>query len=182
MKEFIDIERVSFTITEPAEGLMHTELHGILDAYNSNEFGKIMARFYEQGKFTNMTFECSGMSYMASTGVGIMTHMLRLVKQNCGNMIMINMQHKVHDVLQLLGFSQFFEFSESLAEAISKLGVECKDEEEEELPEEATLIPVFPVVINCPTCGKRLRAPKAGRFRCTHCKGILTVNVDGEVK
>lgn len=181
MKEFIDIERVSFTITEPAEGLMHTELHGILDAYNSNEFGKIMARFYEQGKFTNMTFECSGMSYMASTGVGIMTHMLRLVKQNCGNMIMINMQHKVHDVLQLLGFSQFFEFSESLAEAISKLGVECKDEEEEVIAE-AELEPLFPVIVQCPHCGKKLRAPRAMRARCTHCKSIITINEDGEVK
>ena len=40
---------------------------------------------------------------------------------------------------------------------------------------------VFPLVISCLVCNKKLRATKSGRFRCSGCRSILAINENGEV-
>ena len=40
---------------------------------------------------------------------------------------------------------------------------------------------VFPAIVSCPVCQKKLKATKAGRFRCSGCKSIIAINADAEV-
>ena len=40
---------------------------------------------------------------------------------------------------------------------------------------------VFPLVISCPVCTKKLRSTRSGRFRCSGCKSVLAINDNGEV-
>ena len=47
--------------------------------------------------------------------------------------------------------------------------------------ESPLLASVFPLVITCPVCRKRLRSTRAGRFRCSGCKSIIAINDKGEV-
>ena len=39
----------------------------------------------------------------------------------------------------------------------------------------------FPKVFACPVCAKKLKATKAGRFRCSECKSILAIDNQGQV-
>ena len=39
----------------------------------------------------------------------------------------------------------------------------------------------FPKIFGCPVCSKRLKATKAGRFRCSECKSILAIDQQGQV-
>ena len=144
-------------------------LNGYIDTYNSAFFQKRVNKIVETG-FVNLIFNCAALNYVSSTGIGSFTAFLKLVKPKGGDIVLLEIQPKVYEVFQLLGFSQFFNIKDTTAEAIAffKQGA----------PVAAS---VFPKVFGCPVCGKRLKAPRAGRFRCSECKSILAINDAGTV-
>ena len=145
-------------------------LSGYIDTYNSSFFQKQMTKVIEAG-FINLVFNCSSLNYVSSTGIGSFTVFLKVVRPKGGDIVLLEIQPKVYEVFQLLGFSQFFNIKSSADEAIAFFsnggGVS----------ENST----FPLVISCPVCNKKLRATKSGRFRCSGCRSILAINNAGEV-
>jgi len=145
-------------------------LNGYIDTYNSSFFQKQITKVIEAG-FINLIFNCSSLNYVSSTGIGSFTVFLKIVKPKNGDVVLLEIQPKVYEVFQLLGFSQFFNIKNTAEEAIaffSSGGL-------------ATPSTVFPLIISCPVCSKKLRATKAGRFRCSGCRSILAINDGGEV-
>ena len=144
-------------------------LNGYIDTYNSVYFQKQVNKVVNAG-FVNLIFNCSGLNYVSSTGIGSFTAFLKLVKQNGGDIVLLNIQPKVYEVFQLLGFSQFFNIKESHEDSIDffKRGS----------PVESS---IFPKVFSCPVCSRRLKATKSGRFRCSDCKSILAIDQQGHV-
>ena len=145
-------------------------LSGYIDTYNSSFFQKQMTKVIEAG-FINLVFNCSSLNYVSSTGIGSFTVFLKVVRPKGGDIVLLEIQPKVYEVFQLLGFSQFFNIKSSADEAIAFFsnggGVS----------ENST----FPLVLSCPVCNKKLRATKSGRFRCSGCRSILAINDAGEV-
>jgi anti-anti-sigma factor len=152
------------------EGCLILYLTGYIDTYNSNNFQKRIQRAIEKG-YIRLIFQCGGLNYVSSTGIGSFTAFLKAVKPRGGDLVLLEIQPKVYEVFQLLGFSQFFNIKDNLDEAVNffRSGV---------LPEGASL---FPKVFNCPICSKKLKALKPGRFRCSECKTILAVDNAGQV-
>ncbi len=144
-------------------------LNGYIDTYNSNFFQKKITKIVEAG-YTNLIFNCSALNYVSSTGIGSFTVFLKLVKPKGGDVVLLEIQPKVYEVFQLLGFSQFFNIKESTEDAINyfKAGSPVANS-------------VFPKVFGCPVCGKKLRATRAGRFRCSECKSILAIDGNANV-
>ncbi len=146
-------------------------LNGYIDTYNSVYFQKQVDKIVGAG-FVNLVFNCSSLNYVSSTGIGSFTSFLKLVKPKGGDIVLLNIQPKVYEVFQLLGFSQFFNIKESLVDALDffkKGGASA--------PENS----VFPKVFNCPVCSRKLKAAKSGRFRCSDCKSILAIDQQGNV-
>jgi len=144
-------------------------LTGYIDTYNSSFFQKKVTKVVDAG-FKNLIFNCTALTYVSSTGIGSFTAFLKLVKPKGGDVVLLEIQPKVYEVFQLLGFSQFFNIKDSVDEAINffKQGVTVTSS-------------VFPKIFSCPVCSKRLKAPKAGRFRCSECKTVLAINEQGKV-
>ena len=164
----------SLTISlRKAEGVPHgmfIYLSGYIDTYNSSFFQKQIQKVMDSG-FINLIFNCSSLNYVSSTGIGSFTVFLKVVKPKGGDVILLEIQPKVYEVFQLLGFSQFFNIKGSADEAIAYFnngGTESSNS-------------VFPLVISCLVCNKKLRATKSGRFRCSGCRSILAINENGEV-
>jgi anti-anti-sigma factor len=156
-----------------ANGLIFI-LTGYIDTYNSTSFQRRISRAIESG-FIKLIFVCSGLNYVSSTGIGSFTAFLKSLKSLSGDMVLQDLQPKVFEVFQLLGFSQFFYICDTADKAIDRLrggSVSAKIAEREE---------VFPLVFECPICSKKLKAVKAGRFRCSECKTILGVDGSGAV-
>lgn len=145
-------------------------LSGYIDTYNSSFFQKQITKVIEAG-FTNLVFNCSSLNYVSSTGIGSFTVFLKVVKPKGGDLVLLEIQPKVYEVFQLLGFSQFFNIKTSAEEAVAFFASGGT----------ATDTSVFPLIISCPVCGKKLRATKSGRFRCSGCRSILAINDGGEV-
>ncbi len=144
-------------------------LNGYIDTYNSSFFQKRVSKIVEAG-FVNLIFNCAALNYVSSTGIGSFTAFLKIVKPKGGDIVLLEIQPKVYEVFQLLGFSQFFNIKESMTEAISFF--------KQDAP---AVDSIFPKVFGCPVCQKRLKATKAGRFRCSECKSILRIDEAGQV-
>lgn len=144
-------------------------LSGYIDTYNSSYFQKKVTQVIEAG-FINLIFNCSSLNYVSSTGIGSFTVFLKMVKPKGGDVVLLEIQPKVYEVFQLLGFSQFFNIKNNMDEAIAFFSEGSM-----------TASSVFPLVISCPVCSKKLKATKSGRFRCSGCKSILAINEHGEV-
>ena len=155
---------------EDAEGCLVLYLTGYIDTYNSNYFQKRVAKAIE-ASFIKLIFHCSGLNYVSSTGIGSFTAFLKAVKPRGGDLVLLEIQPKVYEVFQLLGFSQFFNNKESLDEAVSFFA--ARGEEGKGT--------IFPRIFKCPICSKKLKASKAGRFRCSECKTILAIDNAGQV-
>ncbi|MCI1207952.1 MAG: anti-sigma factor antagonist [Treponema sp.] len=144
-------------------------LNGYIDTYNSSFFQNRIAKVVESG-YINLIFNCSSLNYVSSTGIGSFTAFLKMVKPKGGDIVLLEIQPKVYEVFQLLGFSQFFNVKDSYADAVNffKQGAPVKAS-------------VFPKIFTCPVCSRRLKATRPGRFRCSECKSILAINSQGQV-
>jgi len=157
------------TVEETDKCLMLT-LTGYIDTYNSNFFQKRVQKVIESG-FDKLIFQCGGLNYVSSTGIGSFTTFLKTLKPQGGDLVMLDIQPKVYEVFQLLGFSQFFNIKDSYDDSVSYFHRDLAVEKPA----------VFPKVVACPICYKKLKAVKAGRFRCSECKSVLAIDEAGQV-
>lgn len=151
-----------------SEGAVIIRLAGLIDTYNSDFFRNQASKVIESG-YRNIIFDATATTFMSSTGIGAFTALLKQIRQKQGSMTIFGMPAKIYEVFQLLGFSSFFQFCNTREEAISMLNVDPRQKS------------AFPVQISCPVCNRKLKAVKSGRFRCSSCRVILSVNKEGEV-
>jgi len=151
-------------------------LNGYLDTYNSPEFQAHINSLINSG-VRYLIFNCNGLSYISSTGIGAFTSFLKLLKQKKGDMVLFGLQNKVLEVFQLLGFTKFFKIAINFNEALAILKGEEKGKREIKVKK-----PLFPLIFGCPYCGKKLKTSKSGKFRCAGCKSIIVVDNEGKVR
>jgi anti-anti-sigma factor len=154
-----------------AEGCLILSLTGYIDTYNSNYFQKRVQKAIEAG-FIRLIFNCAGLNYVSSTGIGSFTAFLKTVKPRGGDLVLLEIQPKVYEVFQLLGFSQFFNIKDNIDDSVAFF-------RKTSIVKEVSSI--FPVIFSCPICSKKLKALKPGRFRCSECKTILAIDSAGQV-
>ena len=145
-------------------------LDGYIDTYNSAFFQKRVAKIIDGG-FIQIVFNCAALNYVSSTGIGSFTAFLKTVKPRGGDVVLLEIQPKVYEIFQLLGFSQFFNIKDSLSDAVAFFQNSNTTADTE----------IFPKVFACPICSKKLKATKPGRFRCSECKTILAIDNNAQV-
>lgn len=164
-----DSLKIQLNNISSAENCIVLYLNGYIDTYNSSFFQKRVSSVIEAG-YVNLIFNCAALNYVSSTGIGSFTAFLKMIKPKGGDIVLLEIQSKVYEVFQLLGFSQFFNIKGSLDEAIKFFDREAVAENG-----------LFPKIFSCPLCEKKLKAMKSGRFRCSGCKSILAIDEQGQV-
>ena len=162
---------IALSKVEDVPDCLVVSLTGYIDTYNSRFFQKQVDRLMASG-FTKLIFNCAELTYLSSTGIGSFMVFIKAVKAKGGDIVLLQTQPRVYEIFQLLGFAQFFAKKGSMEAAIRYF---THPDESEEAAN------VFPKVFLCPICSKKLRAAKAGRFRCTECKTILSIDSEGNV-
>lgn len=142
------------------------KLDGLIDTYNSSDLQKEVTNVISS--YTKIIFDCSKLTYVSSTGVGTFTVFLKNAKEKNGTIVLANLQTKVLEVFQLLGFSKFFTIVDNLDEGLKSLGI-------------LTPQSCFPKIFECPSCNKKLKASKSGKFRCIQCSTIICISEEGVV-
>lgn len=141
-------------------------MKGNLDYHCSNELSKKIDLCLE--KSNKIVMNVSNVGYMSSIIIGTLVSAFQKCKKSGGSLVFVGMRPKIYEIFQLLGFATFFHFEESVNDAINLINKTDVVEEK-----------IFPKVISCPICKKRLKASKSGIFRCPKCKTILKIDDKG---
>ena len=165
-----DSLKISLEKVDAVDNAILVILNGYIDTYNSVYFQKQVNKIVGNG-FVNIVFNCSNLTYVSSIGIGSFTAFLKLVKPKNGDIVLLNIQPKVYEVFQLLGFSHFFNIKETIEDAINHF-------KQDSNPAGAS---VFPKIFSCPVCSRKLKATRQGRFKCSACKAILAIDQNGNV-
>ena len=165
-----DSLKISLEKVDAVDNAILVILNGYIDTYNSVYFQKQVNKIVGNG-FVNIVFNCSNLTYVSSTGIGSFTAFLKLVKPKNGDIVLLNIQPKVYEVFQILGFSHFFNIKETIEDAINHF-------KQDSNPAGAS---VFPKIFSCPVCSRKLKATRQGRFKCSACKAILAIDQNGNV-
>lgn len=142
---------------------------GSIDNYNASYFSEKMEALI-QSRYINVIFKCALLEYISSAGIGVLAKAFATIKEHGGNFVFMDLQPKVREVFQLLGFSNFFNVKASMPEVIEFFN-EPKN----------MAATAFPVTFQCPICEAKLKAFHSGNFRCSKCKTIINVDGDGKV-
>ena len=161
---------VKISLSKIDDDVIAVSSFGQINTYNSQFFMNQMKRVLESG-YNKIIFLNGGIHYLSSTGIGAFTSLLKETKLKHGDFVMVNVQPRVYEIFQLLGFSNFFNFADSTEEAMKIL------------KKQNTIVApvIFPKLFECPSCNVKLRCSKAGKYRCSKCKMIIAVNEKGEI-
>lgn len=171
VQEFENFEitnlKLSHRLTERSDTII-ISITGQLDSFNSDGFQKAM-RFITPD-YKNIIFNMANCSFVASTGIGAFVFIFKTMKEKDGKVLFAHISPKIYEVFQLLGFTSFFPFLETVQDCLKNLE---NDEKKKE---------IFPFIFKCPVCNKKLRAQKNGRFRCKGCKTIISIDSFGNIR
>ncbi len=142
---------------------------GEINTFNSSKFQSVVKKAIDAG-YHKLIFNCKDISYLSSTGVGSFTFILKDIGAVQGRMAICEMRPRVHEVFSLLGFDKFFPVYSDMSEAI------------ETFNPVAIKKPVFPSICKCPICAKKYKMAKSGRYRCSSCRTIFSINEQGEIR
>ncbi|MGQ9615417.1 MAG: STAS domain-containing protein [Spirochaetota bacterium] len=112
-----DTLRITPIQTGDDRSMVQLVLNGYFDTYNSPDFQNHVKSLINSGIKT-MLFNCVGLNYISSTGIGAFITFFKQLKSKSGDMVLFNLQKKVMDVFQILGFTRFFKIAPDLDEAL----------------------------------------------------------------
>jgi anti-sigma B factor antagonist len=108
----IKVERL-----EQAPDVAMIRCKGYIDTYNYTQFSRMLEPVIDGGT-NRLVFEMSKVTYISSTGIGAFLYLLKRVRPNSGNIVLMAMLPKVQEVFQLLGFECFFDRADTIEEAL----------------------------------------------------------------
>lgn len=160
--------RISERIVEGIPGCLVFALRGYLDHYNTAHLRRHVADAMGRG-FLRLVFDCERVSYMGSLPIGYLASLVKELGSRGGSFVLVRLSGRVQEVVQLLGLGRWFTQAQSQDEALALLAPQGS----------AEAAGPFPKVFDCPTCGKKLRVVRAGRYRCRECKTVVVVEASG---
>lgn len=95
------------------------ELSGELDAHTASQLENSLKSLIDKDKH-NIIVNCSNLEYIASAGLGVFMAYIEDVRSLGGDIKLTNMNSKVYNVFDLLGFPTLYDIFEKEEDAINK--------------------------------------------------------------
>ena len=157
----ITLERIS-----AVDDCLMVHLDGFVDTLNTEPLEQQIALLIGSG-YKNLIFNCASLLSVSSAGLGSFAAFLHLSKNAGGDMVFLQVQPLVAQIFDLLGFTSFLNIRGSADDAIAFFHSRHNA---------GHVAGLFPRDFACPECDCPLTVNAPGRYRCSQCKTILTVN------
>lgn len=95
------------------------ELSGELDAHTASQLENSLKSLIDRNKH-NIIVNCRDLEYIASAGLGVFMAYIEDVRSLGGDIKLTNMNPKVYNVFDLLGFPTLYDILEKEEDAINK--------------------------------------------------------------
>lgn len=94
-------------------------LIGYLDAHTAPHLEESLSKLITEKRY-NIVVNCNELSYISSAGLGVFMAYIEDVRKNKGDIKMSNMNPKIYNVFDLLGFPLIYEIYSEEMEALAK--------------------------------------------------------------
>lgn len=159
-------DSLKITINEIFDNTIEIVCDGFIDTYNSDFFLERTNKLLNT--YSNIIMDCAKLNFVSSTGIGSFTYVYKACKDKNGVLIFINLNDKIDELLDLLGFNQYFIIKNTLEEAKNYIKNGCHNN-------------FLNITRNCPECNKIIKVYKPGRFRCSKCKCLINISNEGDI-
>lgn len=95
------------------------DISGELDAHTASQLEESLKKLIDQDKH-NIIVNCANLDYIASAGLGVFMAYIEDVRSLGGDIKLTNMQPKVYNVFDLLGFPTLYDIMEDEKQAMQK--------------------------------------------------------------
>jgi anti-sigma B factor antagonist len=99
------------------------DLHGELDAHTASQLEDSLKLLISSDK-PNIIVNCRELEYIASAGLGVFMAYIEDVRSNGGDIKLTNMNDRVYNVFDLLGFPTLYDILDDEKDAIQKFSNE----------------------------------------------------------
>lgn len=100
------------------------DLFGELDAHTASQLEDSLKLLIDSQK-PNIIVNCRELDYIASAGLGVFMAYIEEVRESGGDIKLTNMNDKVYNVFDLLGFPTLYDILDDELEAIEKFSSEA---------------------------------------------------------
>lgn len=140
-----------------ADEYLLVSLDGDLNTFNGEA---VMARLKElvNTGYDHIMLDCEKLSSIDDMGAGVFICLDALLKIEGSGLALLKIQGQPKELLEELGYLNLFSQTEDLA-----------------LPPAKPAASEFPKIFECPNCGRTVKAPYPGRYRCPKCKEPIRV-------
>jgi anti-sigma B factor antagonist len=116
--EMDDILVIRLERIEKLDAGLLIALDGYLNSYNRKCFERRVTKAIDAG-FARLVFDLQRRVSMSDLLLGSFLVFLKLVKPRGGDLVLIRIDPRAHEVMKLLGFAQYFNVEPTLAEAVA---------------------------------------------------------------
>ncbi len=99
-------------------------LEGYVDAHTFTDFEEELTKLVEGGHF-HLLLDLEKLTYINSTGLGLLMATFRQVRQQGGDLVIAKMSDKITNIFNLLGFSRLIHTYATEEEAMRKFAPEA---------------------------------------------------------
>jgi len=102
-------------------------LEGYVDAHTFTDFEEELTKLVEGGHY-NLLLDLEKLTYINSTGLGLLMATFRQVRQHQGDLVIARMSDKITNIFNLLGFSRLIHTYPTEEEALQKFVPPAEDQ------------------------------------------------------
>lgn len=104
------------------DDIIYLKINGYIDTSTSFELIKKLKAIIDQ-KFSQFVVDLSSVNYVSSAGWGVFVGEIKTVREEGGDIKLVNMNPDVYDVFQMLEFDKILRTCDSVEEAINEFDI-----------------------------------------------------------
>ena len=132
-------------------------LTGKIDTFNGEAVMARLKSLVTTG-YDHIMLDCGKLTSIDDMGAGVFICLDSLLKVEESNLALLKIQGQPKELLEELGYLELFSQTDDI-----------------HIPPVKPAASEFPKVFECPNCGRKVKAPAPGRYRCPKCKEPIRV-------
>ena len=132
-------------------------LDGEINTFNGEAVLQRLKELVNTG-YDHIMLDCEKLTSIDNLGAGVFICLDSLLKLEESNLALLKIQGQPKERLEELGYLELFSQTDDI-----------------HIPPVKPAASEFPKIFECPNCGRKVKAPAPGRYRCPKCKEPIRV-------
>lgn len=147
---------------------------GSVDTTSSVDFENVFKKLIEEDSVTQLIVNLSGLTYISSTGLGVLIRYVQKCREKGGDIKITNVPTGIWTVFRTVGVDHIFEILTTEQQALRNF--------QEQAGYKSITKHRYPARFKCPNCTGSLELNQPGKYRCPYCATLFAADESGSVK